>query len=267
MKDDIKIQDTEEFLENLSSKLDEFGTRDKKGKAVIAALLTQDATVMAIENLADKLEVEPLIVGKCLALGMYHYRSNRPIRLKEFMKMLAVEGISERNINDHILPLLIELGVIIKEGERVIYWQQWDKIGAKPTFFNAHVKPLFASSEAKKALLKENDKALEEAAKLKVIEKQNAIAQRAKLVALQAANAHAEAAKTLETVPTVTQGFGAFIKQYGMPLTIIGLFGVIVVYSLKDQGTPANTPQTVEMAAYPQPTHTANYPQPTYKGE
>lgn len=258
MTDDIKIPTTEDFLENLSSKLDESGSRNKKGQSAIAKILTSDNTVFQIENLADKLEVDALIVGKSLALAMFHYRSNRPIKLKELMKVLAVEGISERNIADHVLPLLIELGVIVKEGERVMYWQQWNKIGTKPTFFVTHIKPLFASSDAKRELLKENDRALEQAAKLKVVEKQNAIAQRAKLVALQAANAHAEAAKTLESVPSAPQSAGAFIKQYAMPLTIIGLLGVVVAGSVFNNGTPANAAPSVELAAYPQP---------TYKGE
>ena len=258
MNDELLNITKEDFLSNFEAKLDEHGTRNKKGKAAILKLLTEELSVREAEKLADKLEVDPLLIGRCLALAMFNYKSGRPTTLKELISKLAVEGLSVRNISEGVVPLLVDLGVLVKEGERGLSWQTYDKIGAKPTFFTAHVKPLFASSEAKKALLKENDKALEEAAKLKVIEKQNAIAQRAKLVALQAANAHAEAAKTLETVPTVTQGFGAFIKQYGMPLIIIGLFGVIFVYSLNDKGTPANTPQTVEMAAYPQP---------TYKGE
>ena len=271
MKQELKINSADDFMTIIDSKLEEHGTRDNKGKAAIASLLALESTIREMELVADRLEVSPRVIGKALALAMFTYRSGSPIKLKELIKACAVSELSDKQQSDYIYPLLVDLGVIVRESERLAYWQQWDKIGAKPSFFVAHVKPLFSTSGAKKEILKENDKALEQATKLKVIEKQNAIAQRAKLVALQAANAHAEAAKTLESVPSAPQSAGAFIKQYAMPLTVIGLLGIVVAGSVFSNGTPANTVAAVEMAAYPQPTYTASYPQPTfqptYKGE
>lgn len=226
MNTDInKPDDTELLLNNMQKKLTESSYRDKKGRAAIAKLLTSDAAIRLIESTADKLGIEPLTVGRGLALAMCQYHTSAAIKGVELGAQITPEGMPGKFGYEHIIPLCIELGFIVKTGERSTAWAAFDKIGHKPGLLDT-VLSSFAATPEKLAAKAESERAYAEKLKLETAKRAEAFAQRRKESAARAMNYTQEADKLTASLPGQPETISDKVKANPAAAVLIALLAV-----------------------------------------
>ena len=226
MNTDInKPDDTELLLNNMQKKLTESSYRDKKGRAAIAKLLTSDAAIRLMESTADKLGIEPLTVGRGLALAMCQYRTSAAIKGVELGAQITPEGMPSKFGYEHIIPLAVELGFIVKTGERSTAWAAFDKIGHKPGLLDTVLSRLAPTPE-KLAAKAESERAYAEKLKLETAKKAEAFAQRRKEALMRTVNAAQEADKLTASLPGQPETIGDKVKANPAAAVLIGLLVV-----------------------------------------
>lgn len=226
MNTDInKPDDTELLLNNMQKKLTESSYRDKKGRAAIAKLLTSDAAIRLMESTADKLGIEPLTVGRGLALAMCQYRTSAAIKGVELGAQITPEGMPGKFGYEHIIPLCIELGFIVKTGERSTAWAAFDKIGQKPGLLDT-VLSSFAATPEKLAAKAESERAYAEKCKLDTARKAEAFAQRRKESAARAMSYTQEADKLTASLPGQPETISDKVKANPAAAVLIALLAV-----------------------------------------
>lgn len=229
MTDDInKPDDTELLLQNMQKKLTESSYRDNKGRAAIAKLLTSDTAIRLIESTADKLGIEPIIVGRSLALAMTHYHTGQTVRSVELGSQLTPDGMPNKWGYEHILPLLVELNIIVKTGERSTAWAAYDKIGHKPGLLDT-VLSSFAATPEKLAAKAESERAYAEKLKLDTARKAEAFAHRRKEALMRTITASQEADKLTSSLPAQPATLGDKVKANPAAAVLIGFLAVGVV--------------------------------------
>ena len=226
MNEDIKeLDDTEVLLQKMQKKLTESSYRDNKGRAAIAKLLTTDVAIRLIESTADKLGIEPIIVGRGLALAMVRYRTGATIKGVELGAQITPAGMPSKFGYEQIIPLLVELGIIVKTGERASYWQAYDKIGHKPGLLDTVIASLAPTPE-KLAAKAESERAYAEKLKLETAKKAEAFAQRRKESAARAMNYTKEADKLAASLPGQPETIGDKVKANPAAAALIALLAV-----------------------------------------
>ncbi len=220
-----KPDDTELLLNNMQKKLTESSYRDKKGRAAIAKLLTSDTAIRLMESTADKLGIEPITVGRGLALAMCQYRTGSQINVTELGNAINPDGVGVRFGRETIIPLAIELGFIIKTGERSTAWQSYDKIGHKPGLLDT-VLSSFAATPEKLAAKAESERAYAEKLKLETAKKAEAFAQRRKEALMRTVNAAQEADKLTASLPAQPATIGDKVKANPAAAVLIGFLVV-----------------------------------------
>ena len=220
-----KPDDTELLLNNMQKKLTESSYRDKKGRAAIAKLLTSDTAIRLMESTADKLGTEPLTVGRGLALAMCQYHTSAAIKGVELGAQITPEGMPGKFGYEHIIPLCIELGFIVKTGERSAAWAAYDKIGRKPGLLDT-VLSSFAATPEKLAAKAESERAYAEKCKLDTARKAEAFAQRRKESAARAMNYTQEADKLTASLPGQPETISDKVKANPAAAVLIGLLVV-----------------------------------------
>ena len=220
-----KPDDTELLLNNMQKKLTESSYRDKKGRAAIAKLLTSDTAIRLMESTADKLGIEPLTVGRGLALAMCQYRTSAAIKGVELGAQITPEGMPSKFGYEHIIPLCIELGFIVKTGERSTAWAAYDKIGRKPGLLDG-IKSALTATPEKLAAKAESERAYAEKLKLETAKKAEAFAQRRKESAARAMNYTKEADTLAASLPGQPETIGDKVKANPAAAVLIALLVV-----------------------------------------
>lgn len=221
-----KPDDTELLLNNMQKKLTESSYRDKKGRAAIAKLLTSDAAIRLMESTADKLGIEPITVGRGLALAMRQYRTGSQINVTDLGNAINLEGVGVRFGRETIIPLAIELGFIIKTGERSTAWAAYDKIGGhKPGLLDT-VLSSFAATPEKLAAKAESERAYAEKLKLETAKKAEAFAQRRKESAARAMNYTKEADTLAASLPGQPETIVDKVKANPLAAALVGFLVV-----------------------------------------
>lgn len=220
-----KPDDTELLLNNMQKKLTESSYRDKKGRAAIAKLLTSDTAIRLMESTADKLGIEPITVGRGLALAMVRYHTGATIKGVELGAQITPEGMPSKFGYEHIIPLAIELGFIVKTGERSTAWAAYDKIGHKPGLLDT-VLSRFAATPEKLAAKAESERAYAEKCKLDTARKAEAFAQRRKESLMRTVNATTEADKLTASLPGQPETIVDKVKANPAAAVLIGFLAV-----------------------------------------
>lgn len=229
MNEDIKeLDDTEVLLQKMQKKITETSYRDKKGRAAIAKILTSDTTIRLMESTADKIGVEPITVGRGLALAMSQYHTGAQVKAVDLGAAITPAGMPSKFGYEQIIPLLVELGIIVKTGERASYWQAYDKIGHKPGLMDT-VLSSFAATPEKLAAKAESERAYAEKCKLETAKKAEAFAQRRKEALMRTVNATKEADTLTASLPVQPETIGDKIKANPAAAALIGLVMVGVV--------------------------------------
>jgi hypothetical protein len=162
--------------------------------------------------------------------------------------LAATPDFSANLLQTKLIPLLVELGIILRLGERSYQWQIAEKIGTKPTLL-AYLKPVL-DVESTQALRKQQAIAANEVRLLELARKQSLLAQKRKQITMQALNAAQEAERLAASLPTTPKTSLDWAKSNAMPLTILVLFLAVVIGGvLQPTGTPANSPQLAQPIA------------------
>lgn len=234
-----KQDDTELLLNNMQKKLTESSYRDKKGRAAIAKLLTSDTAIRLMESTADKLGIEPITVGRGLALTMCQYRTGSQINVTDLGNAINPDGVGVRFGRETIIPLAIELGFIIKTGERSTAWAAFDKIGHKPGLLDG-IKSALTATPEKLAAKAESERAYAEKLKLETAKKAEAFAQRRKESAARAMNYTKEADTLAASLPGQPETIGDKVKANPLAAALVGFLvvgmGAAVMTSEQPQG-------------------------------
>ncbi len=235
-----------------------------KGMVSIAKLIKSDTSRAAIRHAIKSSGGDNQQYAEGLKVLIAQYNTSASISTRSLCDGASTSKVSRRFLEERIVPLLVELGIIIKAGEKSYHWQAWDKIGSKPGMLEAYIKPLFDTSETKQALRKQQAQAADEARMLQLARKQSAIAHQRKAALLNAANAQSEAQRIESTLPPEQESMGQWAKSKAMPLVIIALLGVVGVGGmLSGENYPGNTPATLAVdTATTRQTTTTPQPQP-----
>lgn len=232
----------------LLAALDKADLRNQKGREAIHALLIKDYAVKCLSDhvKANNGNREQYVKG-LLAL-VTHYDCGASVSIRILATQAAGEGLSATFLETKLIPLLIELGVIIRLSEKSYQWQIAEKIGTKPTILE-YFKPVL-DIESTQALRKQQAIAANEVRLLDLAKKQALIAQKRKQTTMQALNAAQEAERLAASLPVAAKTPFDWAKSNAMPLTILILFGAVIIGGmLQSTGTPANSPQLAQQVA------------------
>lgn len=245
-----------DLINNLGKKLEESATRDKKGKAALAVLLVHPSTISAIETLADRLSTHPITIAKALVAAHAHYRSGQSVSAKTLADNLNIDELSARACYEYIIPLLIDLNILIRHGERSLTWQEWDKVGQTPSILSK-LTVIFTSTPEQQAVKAAANKARAEYLKLKAEQKSESYArQRLELSRRQ----QLLAAELAQNIPPKTESWLDNLKQHPAPVALIVLLTIgLISTALNSRDYQAHqvqpTPAWAAMPTHADPLH------------
>ncbi len=232
----------EDIRHKMLLKLEKSDLRNKKGRENAHKLICSDNAVRLIHDAAKASAGDrDQYVDGLLAL-IEQYDSGATCTIRPICSAASREGLSANMLEKHIVPLMINLGIILRLSERACQWEIAERIGKKENPILRKARILFDVSDERLLLRKQQEKAADEARLLIIVKKQTALAQKRKQLALTAANAATEAARIAETLPE-DQSTGTFVKNNLLPLVVVGLFAVVMVGGvLSGENTPGNSP-------------------------
>lgn len=239
--------------QKLLAALDKADLRNQKGREAIHSLIIKSHAVTLISDhvKANNGNREQYVSG-LLAL-IEQYDCGASVSTRALATQASSGGLSVNMLETKLIPLLVELGVIIRMSEKSYKWQIAEKIGTKPSLFE-YFKPVL-DIESTQALRKQQANAANEARLLELARKQALIAQSRKQATMQALNAAQEAERLAASLPVAPKTRMDWAKANAMPLTIMVLLGAVVIGGiLQPTGTPANSPQLAPLALQPSPT-------------
>lgn len=236
------LSESQTVQEKLLAELKKADLRNQKGRESIHSLITQPHSVRILSDTvkAHNGNREQYVSG-LLAL-VNHYDCGASVSTRALATQAACEGLSATFLETKLIPLLVELGVIVRISEKSYRWQIAEKIGTKPTLL-AYLKPVL-DIESTQALRKQQAVAANEVRLLELARKQALLAQKRKQTTMQALNAAQEAERLAASLPTTPKTSLDWAKSNAMPLVIMALLGAVVIGGiLQPTGTPANSPQ------------------------
>lgn len=246
------LNDRQSVQDKLLAALKQSDLRNQKGREAIHSLIIKSHAVRLISDhvKAHNGNREQYVSG-LLAL-VNHYDCGASVSTRTLATQAAGEGLSATFLETKLIPLLIELGVIIRLSEKSYKWQIAEKIGTKPSLLE-YLKPVL-DVESTQALRKQQANAANEARLLELARKQALIAQQRKQATMQALNAAQEAERLAASLPATPKTRVEWAKANLMPLVIMALLGAVVVGGvMQPTGTPANSPSLAPLALQPSP--------------
>lgn len=212
---------------NLLESLDKDELLNQKGISSIVSLIKRDDSRAAIRHAIKSTNGDKLQYAEGIKALVALYDNSAAISVRGLCEQAATEKAPRRFLEEKIIPLLVDLGVIIRAGERSNHWQAFDKIGTKAGLLES-LKSMLEVTPEKLALRAAQDKAVDESRLLAIAKKQAAIANNRKATVLQAVNAAQEAERIAATLPS-EHSVSSWAKQNPGLLVVIGLALIVVV--------------------------------------
>ena len=239
------LNDSQTVQLKLLAELKKSDLRNLNGRDAIHSLIIKPHAVKLISDhvKAHNGDREQYVSG-LLAL-INHYDCGAPIALREVCTLAATPDFSANLLQTKLIPLMVELGIVLRLGERSYQWQIAEKIGTKPSLLE-YLKPVL-DVESTQALRKQQANASNEARLLELARKQALIAQQRKQATMQALNAAQEAERLAASLPVTPKTRVDWAKANLMPLVIMALLGAVVLGGvIQPTGTPANSPSLAQ---------------------
>ena len=238
---------------NLLESLDKDELLNQKGISAIVSLIKRDDSRAAIRHAIKSTNGDKLQYAEGIKALVALYDNSAAISVRGLCEQAATDKAPRRFLEEKIIPLLVDLGVIIRAGERSNHWQAFDRIGTKAGLLD-NFKAMLEVTPEKLALRAAQDRATDEARLLTITKKQAAIANNRKATALQAVNASQEAERIAATLPKGNQGAAGWITQNpGIAISLA--LALVVVVGGRMTGDNTNT-NTVQLATMPTTTTT-----------
>lgn len=169
----VSESDTQELESSLFVDL----LADENGRKSAIAIIKSDSGRRTVVNAisSNGLDKAKAIIGLNAVLHQYH--SGEIIRMRAMCETAAASvssaSLSRDFLERSIVPMLVELGIIIRSGERTAYWQPHDLIGQPPTI-RRRIRKLFELTPEQQELKRLADEAYAEQQKLKALETREA---------------------------------------------------------------------------------------------
>lgn len=245
-----------ETLNDMQSELLEALSKDemlnKKGLSAIAKLIKTDDARATIRHAIKSSNSDKAQFVEGMKRILCQYNTSAAISMRSLCDEAATSDMSGKSIERNIIPLLIELGIIIRTGERSSYWQAYDKIGHKPGLLDT-VLSSFAATPEKLAAKAESERAYAEKCKLDTARKAEAFAQRRKESAARAMNYTKEADTLAASLPAQPATLGDKVKANPAAALLAGLLAVGVIASVltAEQQPHLNAPLLADVNGAP----------------
>jgi hypothetical protein len=197
-EDTIMDKTAPESLDGMQKELLEALDNDEllsaKGKKAIVRLIKSDESRATIRHTIKSSGLDKHQYIAALQSVLMHYSTSQQV-----IARAACEEAGGKWAERHVMPLLVELGIIVRVGDRSAHWQAWDKIGCTTTLLDK-CKAALELTPAQRAAAAASDALYAERKKLETITKQEATmkqqaaalariaAERDKLATLAAAN-------------------------------------------------------------------------------
>lgn len=106
---------------------------DEKGRKYAMDLIKSDAGRKAVTTAISTqgLDQAKVVQGIIAVLGQYH--SGQMVKLREMCDTAATGDLSGKWLERYIVPMLTDIGVLVRDGTRSTYWQPAHLIGKTPT--------------------------------------------------------------------------------------------------------------------------------------
>lgn len=224
-----------EILNEMQSELLEVLSKDellnKKGLSAIARLIKSDESRSVIRHAIKSSGGDKVQYVEGLKVLLSEYNTSAGIATRKLCDSVSTDKLSRTFLEERIIPLLVELSIIVKTGEKSYHWQAYDKIGRKPGLLDT-VLSSFAPTPEKLAAKAESERAYAEKCKLDTARKTEAFAQRRKESAARAMNYTKEADTLAASLPAQPATIGDKIKANPAAALLAGLLAVGVIASV-----------------------------------
>lgn len=191
---------------------------------------------------------------------MRQYQSGEVIRMRQLCDDAAAttSGTLSRDFLERsIVPMLVELGVIIRAGERSAYWQPHHLIGKKANLLD-HCKRLFELTPAQRELKQIADQLYAEQKKLNALTQREMTLQQQKAAYMRITTQSTQLTEMAAQHPAAPAGIVQTAKAHpGATLMIATLVAGVFMAAL------GNAPQTINDAPLPALTAAMQTPEPT----
>ena len=206
---------------NLLESLDKDELLNQKGISAIVSLIKRDDSRATIRHTIKTNGGDKVHYVEGMKALISHYDTSAAISMRGLCEQSATEKVSRKFLEEKIVPLLTELGVIVRAGERSSYWQAYNKIGHKPGLLDT-VLSSFAATPEKLAAKAETQRAYAEKLKLDTAKKAEAFAQRRKEALMRTVNATKEADTLTASLPGQPETLGDKVKANPAAAVLIG---------------------------------------------
>ena len=141
---------------------------DEKGKKAAIELIKSASGRKVITDAISTqgLDKAKVVQGLIAVMGQYH--SGHIIRVRDMCEAAKTDAVPRRFLEESILPMLVSVGIIVKDGSRSTYWQPAHLIGKTPTMLG-RAKAVLELTPEQKACRDAADKAHAEQQKLKAL--------------------------------------------------------------------------------------------------
>lgn len=221
----MNIETLNEMQSELLDALSKDEILNKKGLSAIAKLIKSDDARAVIRHAIKSSNSDKAQFVEGMKRVLCQYNTSAAISMRSLCDEAAANDMSGKSIERNIIPLLIELGIIVKTGERSSYWQAYDKIGHKPCLLDT-VLSSFAATPEKLAAKAESERAYAEKLKLETAKKAEAFAQRRKESAARAMNYTKEADALAASLPGQPETISDKVKANPAAAVLIALLAV-----------------------------------------
>ena len=233
---------------NLLEAIDNDEILNQKGTSAIVKLIKGDAARATIRHAIVSTGSDKVRFVEGLKAVLAHYNSGASISVRPLCDDAAIDGSSGKTLERNIIPLLVELGVIIKAGERSYHWQAAHLIGHKPSLLDT-VLSSFAATPEKLAVKAASERAYAEKCKLAADTKRETYALRRKEAAIRTQAAIQQADELAAANPTPASWLDS-VKANPLPVAFVLLMVVGIAASMT---TPNQAQPSPLLAAMPSP--------------
>lgn len=235
---------------------------DEKGrKAAIAVIKSAQGRKIIVNTITTSgLDKAKVVIGLTLALRQYH--SGQVVRIRALCEEIATEETPRKFLEVSIIPMLIEIGIIIRSGERSAYWQPHNLIGRTPGLI-ATAKRLFELTPAQRELKQIADQTHAEQQKLAALKKREMMMEQQKQTYMRMTTQSQQLAELAGQHPTHSTLWGKAIANPGAMLMLGTLAAGVIMAAIGSapvndapmptlsaaMQAPAPTPDTAAVAA------------------
>lgn len=232
---------------------------DENGKKSAINLIKSDSGRHTVVNAitTNGLDKAKAVAGITALMQQYH--SGEIIRIRQLCEAAAATtsgNLSRDYLERSVVPILVELGIIIRPGERSAYWQPHNLIGRPPSLID-FFKSLFELTPAQRELTQLADQLYAEQQKLNALNKREMTMQQQKAAYMRITTQSQQLAEMAVQNPTQATLWDKVRTNPGATLMLATLAAGVLMAAM------GNTPTTVSDAPMPTVSAAMQPPAPT----